>query len=131
MDIHLNIVPYGMIYIIFAVERKTTKEKEFFIRFPAKRTVIIVAALLLVVGVGTAFAADGISLNWRNNTVYISNSNSRPYNVTVQIIYSANGMSGQTTQRSTNVKAGKTGEVSIASSAIIEHAEVISASPGF
>jgi polygalacturonase len=97
---------------------------------PRKKTAIVIAALLLVIGAGTAFAAAGISLDWRNNTVYISNSNSQPYNVSVRIIYSANGVSGQVATRDKNVKAGKTEPVSIGASAIIEHAEVISASPG-
>jgi hypothetical protein len=89
----------------------------------------VVVVLLLVIGVGTAFAADGISLDWRNNTVYVSNSNNMPYNVTVRIIYSAYGNRDSTT-RSVNVKAGKTESVSIPASAIIERAEVISANPG-
>jgi hypothetical protein len=104
-------------------------EKEFFMNLLRKKIVILVAVLLLVIGVGMVFAADGISLDWRNNVVYISNSNSVPYNVTVRITYSANGNS-QSTTRSTNVKAGKTEQISIASSAIIEHVDVTSASPG-
>jgi hypothetical protein len=103
--------------------------KVVFMRFLRKKTVIVVAVLLLVIGVGTVFAADGISLDWRNNTVYVSNSNSVPYNVTVKIIYSAYG-SRDSTSRTVNVKAGKTAEASIPASAIIEHAEVTSASPG-
>ncbi|MDR1215873.1 MAG: hypothetical protein LBK25_04245 [Treponema sp.] len=97
--------------------------------FLQKKTVIIVAAFLLVIGVGMAFAADGISLDWRDNTVYVTNSNKVPYDVAVQVTYSANGYRS-TTRRSVNVKAGKTGSFSIGTSAIIERAEVIDARPG-
>jgi hypothetical protein len=105
--------------------------KEFFMSFLQKKTVIIVAAFLLVIGVGMAFAAtDGISLKWLDNTVQVTNSNNRSYHVTVQITYSANGYRHQTTQR-VIVKARETRSVPIGTSAIIEHAEVTEAEPGF
>jgi hypothetical protein len=95
-----------------------------------KRILVLgLALILLALVVGVAFAADGISLNWRNNTVYVSNSNSTPYDVPVLITYSAYGYSNQTT-RTVNVKAGKTESVSIGTSAIIEHVEVIRAGFG-
>jgi hypothetical protein len=116
--------------IISPILRNENKlRKDVYMGFSGKKMVILAAVLLLVIGAGTAFAADGISLDWRDNTVYISNENSRPYNVTVKITYSANGSSFQT-NRTVNVKAGKTESVSIASSAIIERVEVTSASPG-
>jgi preprotein translocase subunit SecF len=100
--------------------------------FLRKKAVIVIAVLLLVIGAGTAFAATGITLDFSGNTVYISNSNSQPYDVTVQITYSANGISGQQAQRKANVRGGavRVPAITIGSSAIIERAEVISASPG-
>jgi hypothetical protein len=94
--------------------------------FLRKKTVIMAAVLLLVIGVGAAFAEDGISLTWRNNTVYISNSNRQPYMVKVEITYSANGYRDKTT-RTVGVRAGKEEPVQIGTSAIIEDAKVLSA----
>jgi hypothetical protein len=110
---------------IFAVERKTTKEGVF-MRFLRKKTVIMAAVLLLVIGVGAAFAEDGISITWRNNTVYVTNNNRQPYSVRVEITYSANGYSNKT-PRTVEVRAGQTEPIQIGTSAIIESAKVLSA----
>jgi hypothetical protein len=121
---HGNIVPYGMRYIIF---------EEFFMNFLRKKTVIIAAALLLVIGAGTAFAAvaAGISVTWSKNTVTVTNSNKQAYNVTVKITYKdkANAPSQQTT-KTVNVKAGKKEGVSLAATAVVERAEITDTAVG-
>ncbi|MDR1904108.1 MAG: hypothetical protein LBQ88_17710 [Treponema sp.] len=101
--------------------------------FLRKKTVIIAAALLLVIGAGTAFAAvaAGISVTWSKNTVTVTNSNKQAYNVTVKITYKdkANAPSQQTT-KTVNVKAGKKEGVSLAATAVVERAEITDTAVG-
>jgi threonine synthase len=94
--------------------------------------VIGIALVLMALVAGMVFAGEEkISLRTSGNTVYVYNGNSQTYNVTVLIIYSANGVSGQRTSRSVTVRAGQEESARIGASAIIEHVEVTSASPGF